>query len=534
MSTSLKASVITVLFIYVVYGIFFPQLPLVNADELWETSRGYFLKKMHYPGEPLLPMEVAPFYAALGKLGWKSWLLVTGKSASFAAMMSVLPVSELFAMRLAMFCWSVAACIFTYFLSRRLGLDKWYSLLVVALLAILPEFFSQIHRERSEIIITSCFTGVMLIFLKGYYSESISTKRMWYLIAGLLAWWPTWFVHPSAIVIPAVTGILYLILERKNLISITTLLIGAGLISGCVFFLFLMNSLKEFAIAAGGGNYFLYQGPPVIVKGWKYVITIPYAFYNKFFVANIFTRPVSFLFYVTGFICLLPVYFRKNIFLPASYIVIITSSIVSLSILYLFSGSFGSYNVIIAPFLITGMVIFLKNKFHSVKKVTIISITSLLILLVTSFAGIADDIRHAKEYNSIISKVRQNTGTDGAVLGLALYYNVFKDQSYYSNSWFNQYGGIPGQSFQEAVSALKVKYIIADDAFVGRAVLDRGKDWTDSMLLFLEKNCTQVAEIHADYFVGNRVPVPDKFPAVWKQRGVKAKFITNIVIYKVN
>ena len=169
MNAVVKKSIITVLLLFSVYGFFFPQFPVVNADELWETSRGYYMKTMHKPGEPLLPESVAPFYSSIGNMGWKSWCILSVKTGTFAAMMYLLPFDELTAMRYGMFFWSLLAIFFTFLVARQFLLSKWYALLAVAILIALPDFFSQIHRERSEIMICACLMMGVFIFLQSFF-----------------------------------------------------------------------------------------------------------------------------------------------------------------------------------------------------------------------------------------------------------------------------------------------------------------------------------------------------------------------------
>ncbi len=47
MKVAVKNAIIAVLLLFFVYGFFFPKLPVVNPDELWETSRGYYVKTQH-------------------------------------------------------------------------------------------------------------------------------------------------------------------------------------------------------------------------------------------------------------------------------------------------------------------------------------------------------------------------------------------------------------------------------------------------------------------------------------------------------
>ncbi len=538
MDSVVKKSILAVLLLFCVYGFFFPQLPVVNPDELWETSRGYHMKTMLKPGEPLLPESVAPFYSSIGNMGWKSWCILSVKTGTFAAMMYLLPFDELISMRYGMFFWSLLAIMFTYLVARQFSLNKWYALLAVATLIALPDFFSQIHRERSEIMICACLMIGVYIFNKLIYSEAGTRKTIYLFLFGVISWLPSLLIHPSAIVIPAVAGLFYLYYEWKSFLKAQSFLFGAGLMIGAMFFLFIMNEMKEFAVAAGGGNYFLYQGPPVLVKGWKYVISIPYAFYNKFFVANPISRPLSFLIFVAAFVLIALQAKGKlsSISVHRDFILICISTFLTLTILYLLSGSFGNFNVIVAPLvaiIISGY--FSKTMQNQVakSKSSVVLASLLLFTFTTNAIGLSQDVRMAKEYTRITSHVRSIIVKDAAVLGLALYYNPFKDQPYYSNSWFNPYGGRIEQSFSDAVKALNVEYVIVDDAFVGRALLDRGRGWTDSMFTYLKKNGEVIDEIPANYFVGNRVPDPEFYDQQWRFPEQMKSYIRKIRIVKL-
>ena len=532
MNNSSEKSVIVALFIlFLTYGLFLPHYPVVNADELWETSRGYYLKTEHRPGEPLLPASVAPFYSSIGNLGWKSWCILTVKTGTFAAMMTILPVDELSAMRYGTFLWSLILLFMTYILARRMKLSKWPALMTVAIVMFIPDFFAQIHRERSEILIGACLLIGLWMFLNALEAENRKQRLLWWTVTGIYSWLPALLIHPSAILIPASVGVLYLILERKNIISFNTILLGIGLAGGAVFFLFIMNAMKEYAIAAGGGNYFQYQGPPILTKGVKYFIGLPYGFYNRFISVNLFSRPISFLVYVAAFILITKQWLKKDEILEQrSFVVIGITLLVSLGILYFLSGSFGNYNVIIAPF----VAILLVSYFQKRTELKLLPVTLMLILIASNVPGFTSDGAYAKEYTRMTSRVREKIDRQSPVLGLALYYNPFKDQAYYSNSWFNPYGGRIEQSFEQACDTLKVKYIIVDDAFVSRALLDRGRAWTDSMFMTLQNRGEVIDSFHANYFVGNRVPSPDFFPDYWQYPGQEKLFIHQVKIYKLN
>lgn len=516
---------------FLVYGFFFPQLPAVNADELWETSRAYHLKTQHKPGEPIIPKEVSPFYASVENMSWQGWFLGTVKTGSFALMMSVLPVNDWLAMRLTMFLWSLLACWLTYRLAQRFGLSPTYSLLAVVMLMFIPEFFSQIHRERAEILITTCLLIAVNWMMKAGESDDVSIKRRYYFLAGLFSWLPSFLVHPSAIIIPAVTGLLYLVFEFRNFKSFNTVLIGVGLVAGAMFFLYLMNSMREFAVSAGGGNYFNYQGPPLLVKGWKYVVAIPAAFYFKFSVVSPLSRIISFSIFLLAFASLAfaPKKF-PDLFSGRKRTVLIVTIASALLILYLLSGSFGNYNVIVAPFvmiILSGVISRLPSK---------VATASALFLILIPVISIGMTLpRHQANANAFDKVLYQVDSVvpdnETGVMGLAQYYLPFRDKRFYSNSWFNQYAGIPGQSFEEAVEKLKVNYIIVDEAFIGRAVLDRGTGWTDSLIAYLQSKCEPVLETQTRLYAGNRVPEKERYPVQWQHPQFEKQFIRRVVVY---
>ena len=358
-------------------------------------------------------------------------------------------------------------------------------------------------------------------------------------LAGLFSWLPSFLVHPSAIVVPGVIGVLYLVLEWKKIRSLQSVFIGVGLVLGCVFFLYLIHSMKEFAVAAGGGNYFNYQGPPILVRGLKYLPTIPLAFYKKFTSINVFSRPLCFFIFTSGMLLLIASrkahreYFKKQ---HSTILLIVLFT--SLTLLYLLSGSFGNYNVVVAPFImIIFTIIISKIIFYNGNKKAATLLASFLLFscFIVDAINIPKDIRFAKEYNEMLVTAKENISLKSGegVMALALYYEPFKDQNFYSNSWFNQYAGIPGQSFEHAVKELNVKYVILDDAFVGRAILDRGIHWTDSMMTFLADSGQVVNEKNVKYFVGNRVPAPTRYPKYWQYDGQAASYIKKMKIIKI-
>ncbi len=539
MERLLKNTSIFIILTFLVYGLFLPQLPTISSDELWETSRAYYLMTEHKPGDPLAPESVAPYYSAAGNLGWKSWCIFTLKTGTFASMMYILPVDPVYAMRYGMFLWSLLACVFTFLIARALNLNKWYSLLCVTFLVSVPEFFSQVHRERSEIMICASLLGFIYFFINTMKFAYGNIHLFKLIVLGLTSWLPSILIHPSGIIIPVVIGVLYLYFEREGLFTLKTVLIGLSLLCGFLFFVEIMNSMKQYAIEAGGGNYFLVKGPPIIIKGWKYIVALPITFYKKFYAANILSKPVSFLIYTVAISLIALQTFNKKIIIQEKldFVVIAVSAMVSLFILYLFSGSYGNYNVIAAPFF---MILFVKyierNSKLAIPTKRFSIITSVVLLIIFSVNGLSmgRDFKMAKEYTFLKSKVRIKIPQNVNVLGSAIYYDSFKTQNYYSNSWFDPNSGKAGQSFKDAVQVLNVKYIIIDDAFVSRAFSDRGKQWMDSMLNYLKLNGEVVDEFDANYFINNPVISVSPLPKEWCYPNQVEGYIHKVKVYKLD
>ena len=539
MERLLKNTSIFIILTFLVYGLFLPQLPTISSDELWETSRAYYLMTEHKPGDPLAPESVAPYYSAAGNLGWKSWCIFTLKTGTFASMMYILPVDPVYAMRYGMFLWSLLACVFTFLIARALNLNKWYSLLCVTFLVSVPEFFSQVHRERSEIMICASLLGFIYFFISTMKFAYGNIHLFKLIVLGLTSWLPSILIHPSGIIIPVVIGVLYLYFEREGLFTLKTVLIGLSLLCGFLFFVEIMNSMKQYAIEAGGGNYFLVKGPPIIIKGWKYFVALPITFYKKFYAANILSRPVSFIIYSVAITLIALQTFNKKIIIQGKldFVVIAVSAMVSLFILYLFSGSYGNYNVIAAPFFMILFVKFIeRNSKLAIPTRRFSVITSVILLIVFSVNGLSmgRDFKMAKEYTFLKSRVRIKIPQNVNVLGSAIYYDSFKTQNYYSNSWFDPNSGKAGQSFKDAVQVLHVKYIIIDDAFVTRAFSDRGEQWTDSMLNYLKLNGEVVDEFDANYFINNPVISVSPLPKEWSYPNQVEGYIHKVKVYKLD
>ena len=358
MHSSVKAGIILVIAGYLFFGLFCLDIPSVRSDELWETSRAYYLGKHLHPGEPLLPKEIAPFFATIQELGWKSWFIGSLKFSTSAFLMNAFPLDPLQANRLNGFLWSVVVCILTWVFARRLGMQKWIALMCVAFLAVLPEFFQQVHYERSEMLICALLLAGILMLMNAFREADERRKRMWYFITGVYAWLPSMVVHASAIVIPAVLGILFLWKEWRSVFSIRTFMIGIGLMAGLLFFFYIKNSMAAYAVSQGGTDFYNdHACPPVVCGGIDYLLKTPIMFYKKFVRMNIFTQPVSFIIFVAAIGVLLYTLLKKKNKSPDQNIFILSVCIiVPLFIMLLLSGSYGNYNVIVSPFVITGLI----------------------------------------------------------------------------------------------------------------------------------------------------------------------------------
>ena len=482
MNKPIKVTVVLVFFLYLVFGLFFTDIPSVKSDELWETSRAYYLKNNLRPGEPLLPKEIAPFFASIQELGWKSWFIGSLKFGTSAILMSILPVDPLHANRLNGYMWSVIACILTFLLARKFGLDKWTSLLSSAMLVVIPEFFQQVHRERPEMVLCALFLLGLLMFFKVLDSKDERTKKIWLLLTGIYAWLPSMVVHASGIVIPATIGILYLIRERKYIFSINTIIIGIGLAGGLIFFFYIKNSMGEYALSQGGNDFYdSHACPPVVCEGLNYLLRVPSIFYNKFVKANMFTQPVSAAIYLfsIGYLCSLAWKNKGDLASQKSVFLLVGISF-PLIIMLLLSGSYGNYNVIVAPFIIIGMVLFVKDKVFSKAVENSMAAKIILPLLLFACLGVnADGMKSqyaaTQEYKRLNAELRKTIPADANVMGMSWYYLPFRDQNYYSVTWFEPSVGKPGLSLENAVRLKNVNYIIADDAFAPRANF-RGKE----------------------------------------------------------
>ena len=532
-----KPLLIAVVFIFAVYflfGSFALNLPTVNPDELWVTSRAYHLERTHHLGDPILPVSVSPFYSSVQYMGWKSWLFGSLKTGSQAVCIKIFPFNPHLAVRFCTFLWSVLACLLTFFLAARMLKDKWVALLSVAWLISIPEFFSQIHRERPEIMICAAYIGGLILFLKAKEEENISRRKLLFLMAGIYSWIPALMIHPSALMIPVVFGILYLLSEWKKMFSIQTFLFGIGMVGGMLLFLWAINSLAAVSIEHGGDNYFKYQSPPIVKHGWWQFVRLPFLFYQKFYWSGFLSQPVSFLFFITA-ISILFISRKKNIheFFTGRFYFLCVTILGPLLTLMLLSGSYGSYNIIVAPLIAIILASVSQAIIVRSRSILKLSILALGICFLSNASGMQDHLKNSREFRRINHQVKAVIPDGNKVMGIALYYLPFRDEGFYSISWFNVYAGRREQSFEDAVRVLGVRYLVVDDAFVARAFLERGYPWTDSMHTFIKDHGSQVLEMETDYDVGKRVPKAAQYPEWWKYPALRQGKIKKVSVYQL-
>lgn len=222
-------------------------------------------------------------------------------------------------------------------------------------------------------------------------------------------------------------------------------------------------------------------------------------------------------------------------FLPA----VLTAIICSLLIAFLLSGSYGAYNIIILPFLAVAAGYWIERllfqKAAGVKPAAVVLFCIFITGVFFSNAfGAKKEMTYISALKKLKSDVRNEIPPDAPVLGSILYYTTFKDQPFYHIAWFDK-AGIPGQSFEQGIKVLKVKYIIVDDILLGKAIAaKRESNWIPDMINFLETKCTLENTFSSNYKVGNRVANPDLYPAFWKYPALKRGLLQKVCIYKVN
>lgn len=522
--------------VYVLYGIFFWFIPEFNPDEFWTGSRAVFFSHHGRIGEPMLPASVSPYFGSLFTIVPGSSLMGIIKTGFLAGVYKLTGGDIHHCQRIVSFIFSMLLCVVTFQLSIVAGFKRFISFLAVIILIITPEFFSQIHTERPELLVAIFFIVGLILFLKIISEEKKSRKTLLLIVAAVLSTLPCILVHSSCIVIPGTFGILYLIYERKNIISLNTILYGG--ISLCIMFWFyhILTAPAIYAESVGGGNFLKFQSPP-IMRGLNQVILLPWFFYNKLCDDTILSRPVSLMFLLIAIGAFL--YFRKRTEASGEkkvFTIFVIAIICAGLILTLLSGSYGNYLIVIYPLVAILLAYAINFILAQQKEKRVVYIIGIMFLfLCINFTGIQVKINSKKEFEQLNREVSAAIqGNDRSVVGMPLYYLSFTDRNYYSYGWLNPYVGFKGQSFAETIGHLSATDIIIDDVFVSKAYVDRGAAWTDSMFSFLNNNCFVKKTIATDYFMGKVVRDAKFYPSVWLYPEFKKSYLRKIVIYSVN
>jgi hypothetical protein len=528
---------IFVVFSYFIYGFFYLSVPAVRPDELWEISRAHFLLKYHHQGDPLFPIEISPYLAWAFNATPGNNFLGLVKTASQAFFIALVPLDDIYAFRLTSFAWSLLVCFLTYKISLKVGLNNKLALLAVVLLIITPEFFSQLHIERPEIMITAAYLAGFLFFIYIIEMKSTWKKSFLLFLSGTYAWGAAITLHPNAIMIPATFGCIYILREYKNILSLNAFLFSISMLAGCLYFYYLTSAPSYKSLLEGGGNLLNTNGPPIFRRGIKVIVTLPFIFYSKLSAPNFLGRPFSFLFFFGSCISLYYLIRKKKKSPLYSYIdILIAGIVVSLIVLPLFSASNGRYNIIIFPLcavLIAGAAYEYSFDLAEKSKIVLLFTCLLSILFLSNFIGFQQQNEYFKEFLNIRREIK-NTITDSTatIIGQNLFYLDFKDQFYYSSSGLNPNIGRPSQSFEEAVKAVHTNYLIIDDMLIYRLYTWRGKTWTDSMFLFINRNCELIREIKTNYLI-TILPGSNKFPPQWRYKGQQKSLLKEIKIYRI-
>ncbi|HKR05424.1 MAG TPA: hypothetical protein VJY62_12385 [Bacteroidia bacterium] len=496
--------------IYIIYGLFFPHIPHIRPDDFWEISRAHFLLKYHRLGDPMFPDEISPMMASLYNITIASRFLGLIKTGSQAFFIGLLPIEDVYAFRLTSFAWSLLVCFLTYKLALKAGLNKNTSLLSAALLIITPEFFSQLHTQRPEMMITAAFLAGLLVFNSILKTEDGWKKITCLFFSGIYGWFAAFTIHPNAIVIPVTLGFVYLVSEYKKIFSLNTFIFGLTLLGGAYYFNYLMNAPVHQSMMEGGGDFLRVQGPPVLRLGLKIILLFPVIFYNKFAGYNEFAKPVSLFFFLFSCISFYFLFKRRKIFFANHNLKILGLGIIApLIILILLSGSNGHYHIIYFPLcsiLIASAIhefVFKESKI----KLTLFLGGSLCIFFLSGFRGLSREMKYTREYERITDEAKKTiTDNKAIVIGNGIFYGCFSDRIFYSNSGLSPSIGKRDQSYEESVRKVNANYVIIDEYFVQKMNKTRKKEWMDDMFAFLDKNCQLIKEIKSDYYFKQKKP----------------------------
>ncbi len=522
---------------YLVFGIWFAGVPFVKPDDIWEIARAKYYAENLKQGEPLLPEVVSPYFAHMfdgSPLGQAfMWL----KTSSIALFIRLLPDQEILALRMAMFCWSLILCLTTYGLARAMSFDKDVALLGVMWLIVAPEFFTQIHSSRTEIMLTACYCIVLLLFFKCQHLKGLRATLLTAAL-GLLTWVPAILVHPSGLYIPAAILSLYLLLHRESIFTLRTAILGCMVVFGAIFYLAILLAPAQNAAMTGGGNFLVQQGPPILTRDLWHFVKTPLHFYQKLSEWSVLSRPISIVWLLLAVFAFWKLFIQSGGVSAMTGKTIVVAGLVPMVVLYLFSGSTGPYNVTLFPLAATvigrfSSLIMSKDNAKSTLTRYIILTTSLLFFF-SNFWGLPSLAGHARNFEELQTEVRHFIPKDAIVVGTAYYYLAFKHQSYFTCSWLYKNIGRPNQSFAEAIRSLGVTHIIADDHFLGMAVRGREKDWVDEMMMFLSTECTMRRTLSVDLYLKGHVLAPARYPASWRYPQMEVDRLRKIEIYQVS
>jgi hypothetical protein len=524
--------------VYFIYGLFFPNIPCIRPDDLWEISRANFLLTYHHLGDPMFPAEISPTMVSLYNTTVTSKFFGLIKTGSQALFIGLLPINEVYAFRLVSFAWSLMVCFLTYKLALKASLNKNIALLSTVLLIITPEFFSQLHTERPEMMLSASYLFGLLLFIYTLEMENSLVKKILLFICGVYGWLIAIMIHPNGIIIPLTIVSIYLIKEHKKIFTFNFALLSLGIVGGLFYFYILWHSKSQQELIEGGENLFEKQGPPILRSGIKLIPKLPLIFYNKFNGYNFLSKPFSFILFVTSIFSYIILIKKYKLVLSEINIKILGAAIcIPILTLLLLSGSNGHYHIIYIPLCAILIAIFISEIFLKNKSKYLLYFIggTLSVFFLSNFYGSNQQYKYTKEYFRIMKEVRLVVPKGNeTVIANNLYYFNFKDQPFYSASGLSESIGKVNQSFEEAVAAVHADYLIIDDALVYLLYNSRGKTWTDHMFNFIDNNCSLMKEIHGSYYINQIEPIQEKFPVQWKFDGDKKHTVTKIRIYRVS
>lgn len=521
---------------YLAFGIWFASVPFVKPDDIWEIARAKYYAENLKQGEPLLPEVVSPYFAHMYDGIPLSQGFMWLKTSSMALFIRLLPNQEILALRMAMFCWSLILCLTTYGLARAMNFDKDVALLSVMWLIVAPEFFTQIHSSRTELMLTACYCIILSLFFRCQHLKGVKTTLLTAAL-GLLAWAPAILVHPSGLYIPATILILYLLLHRDSIFTLRTAILGGMVVLGAILYLAILLAPAQNAAMTGGGNFLVQQGPPILTRNLWHFVKTPLHFYQKLSEWSVLSKPVSLVWLLLAGFAFRKLFFHTGGASAMTGKTIVVVGLVPIAVLYLFSGSYGQFNVTLFP--VASVVLgrysasaLLDNNMKSVSvRFQLVALS--LLMLFSNFWCIPSMNSYARDFRDLQSELRDSIPNNASVVGTALYYLNFKNQQYASSSWLYENIGRSGQSFADGIRALGASHIIVDDHFLGMAIRGREKDWVDEMVVFLSTECTIIRTLSANLYLKGHVLAPVRYPETWRYPLMEVNRLRKIEIYRV-